>query len=128
MYELKIGDKTYTLSPTLGAMKRLQAKFGKPYAEVLDSFERMEIEEQEAVLYCALAETVDEKQFLTECDNHLYPGEIMRAYSIMTKKAINPEKSLDEIEQEYNDLQNRTENFRIQAQEAQIRRLVNQDA
>lgn len=70
-------ENSYEIKCTLGTIKDIENKFKKSFNEIVTSIDKMSTTDQIEMLYLGAKrndETVEEKTFITECENTLGVG------------------------------------------------------
>lgn len=104
MYTIKINDKEFNLKLSLKALKRIQGKFKKPYMDVLQGFDKLSIEEQLTILsYCLIKDenNFSEEEFISYLEEYLPLGDMIKIFTILIGKSMQPKKSIEELEKDY---------------------------
>ncbi len=98
-------DKDYEIKCTLGTIKDIEAKFGKPFFTLVSEFDKFTTTELIKLLYVGAHRansSVTEQEFISACEDHLGLGELsdyLEQYVFQLQyPGLMPEEVQDKIE------------------------------
>lgn len=95
-------DKEYEIKCTLGTIRAIETRFGKPFIPLMGELDKLTTTEQMRTLYCGFAKanpSVSEEQFVALMEEHVGMGEFADMLEEYVYQLQYPGKSRAEAEE-----------------------------
>ena len=95
-------DREYEIKCTLGTIKDIESRFGKPFFTLISALDKMTTTEQIQLLYIGARRadpTISEKDFIAACEDNLGLGELTDYLEQFVYQLQYPGLSKEEVQQ-----------------------------